>query len=45
LEPKEEHQKIKFTADYEAGNIFLRVFKELANESNGLVAYDKLQEN
>jgi hypothetical protein len=42
LEPTKE---IKFTPDYEANEpVFWRVFKELANESNGSVAYDKLQE-
>lgn len=42
LEPNEE---IKFTPDYKANErIFLRVFKELANENNGSVSYYKLQE-
>jgi hypothetical protein len=42
-EPKQ--LEIKFTPDYEAGKpIFLRVFKELANDNNGLVHYDKLHE-
>jgi hypothetical protein len=42
LEPNE---KIKFTPDYKASEpIFWHVFKELANENNGLVSYDKLQE-
>ena len=41
LEPE---KKIKFTPDYEASEpIFWRVFKELANEHNGLVSYDLLQ--
>jgi translation elongation factor EF-G len=36
--------KIKFTPDYEANEpVFWRVFKELANEHNGLVSYDLLQ--
>jgi hypothetical protein len=40
--PKKE---IKFTPDYEAGKpIFRRVFEELSNHNNGLVAFDKLQE-
>jgi hypothetical protein len=44
LEPSGK-QKIKFTPDFEANEpIFWRVFKELANENNGLVSYDKLQE-
>jgi hypothetical protein len=43
LEPKK--QEIKFTPDYESGkSIFSRVFKELENDNNGLVHYDKLQE-
>jgi hypothetical protein len=42
LEPNKE---IKFTPDYKANEpIFWRVFKELANENNGLVSYYKLQE-
>ena len=41
LEPE---KKIKFTPDYEANEpVFWRVFKELANENNGLVSYDLLQ--
>ena len=40
-----EVERIKFTPDYEAGKpIFWRIFEELANSCNGLVAYDKLQE-
>ncbi|MFL6364894.1 MAG: hypothetical protein ACJ71P_15145 [Nitrososphaeraceae archaeon] len=40
-----EPNEIKFTPDYEAGEpIFWRVFKELASNGNGLVAYDKLQD-
>jgi len=43
LEPK--NQEIKFTPDYESGkSIFSRVFKELENDNNGLVHYDKLPE-
>jgi hypothetical protein len=43
LEPKK--QEIKFTPDYEAGKpIFLHIFKDLSNQGNGLVYYDKLQE-
>jgi len=41
----EQPEKIKFTPDYEAGKpLFLRVFKELAKDNNGLVRYDKLHE-
>ncbi len=37
--------QIKFTPDFEAGEpIFWRVFEELANNGNGLVTYDRLQE-
>jgi DNA-binding MarR family transcriptional regulator len=37
--------EIKFTPDYKVGKpIFLRIFKELANDNNGLVAFDKLQD-
>jgi hypothetical protein len=37
--------EVKFTPDYEANEpVFWCVFKELANENNGLVSYDKLQE-
>jgi hypothetical protein len=44
LELKKE-EEIKFTPDYKAGEpIFLHLFKELSNENNGLVSYDKLQE-
>ena len=40
-----EKEEIKFTPDYKAGEpIFLHVFKELSNDNNGLVSYDKLQE-
>jgi hypothetical protein len=43
LEPREE--EIKFTPDYEAGEpIFWRIFEELANDNNGLVVFNKLQE-
>ena len=43
LEPE---KKIKFTPDFNASEpVFWRVFKELANQHNGLVAYDKLQES
>jgi hypothetical protein len=36
---------IKFTPDYKAREpIFWQVFKELSNNNNGLVSYDKLQE-
>jgi hypothetical protein len=42
-EPKK--LEIKFTPDYEAEKpIFLSVFEELANDNNGLVYHDKLQE-
>jgi hypothetical protein len=41
----EQNEEIKFTPDYKANEpIFWRVFKELANENNGLVSYCKLQE-
>jgi hypothetical protein len=41
----ESKEGIKFTPDYKANEpIFWRVFRELANESNGLVSYYKLQE-
>jgi hypothetical protein len=44
LEPN-ELKKIKFTPDFEASEpVFWRVFKELANANNGLVAYANLQE-
>jgi hypothetical protein len=37
--------EIKFAPDYETGKpIFLHVFNDLANDNNGLVCYDKLQE-
>jgi hypothetical protein len=40
-----DRKKIKFTPDYKASEpVFWRVFKELANENNGLVRYDNLQE-
>jgi hypothetical protein len=43
LEPREE--EIKFALDYKASEpIFWSVFEELANDHNGLVSYDKLQE-
>jgi hypothetical protein len=36
---------IKFSLNYEEKEpVFWRVFKELANENNGLVDYDKLQQ-
>jgi hypothetical protein len=39
LEPKEEEKEIKFTPDFEVREqIFLRVFEELANNGNELVA-------
>ena len=42
---KEKEKEIKFIPDYKANEpIFWHVFKELANENNGLVSYDKLQE-
>jgi hypothetical protein len=45
LELREEREEIKFTLDYKASEpIFWHVFKELANDDNGLVGYDKLQE-
>jgi len=41
LQPNE----IKFTPDYKANEpIFWRVFNDISKNSNGLVAYDKLQE-
>jgi hypothetical protein len=43
LEPPEK--KIKFTPDFKASEpVFWHVFKELSNDNNGLVTYDKLQE-
>lgn len=40
-----ESKEIKFTPDYKASEpIFWQVFKELSNNNNGLVTYDKLQE-
>ena len=43
---REEAARIKFTPDFEAGApIFWRVFEELANNGNGFVAYDRLQES
>jgi hypothetical protein len=42
LEPE---KKIKFTPDFDVTEpVFWRVFKELANTNNGLVAYYNLQE-
>jgi len=42
---EQSEKKIKFVPDYEAGEpIFWRVFEELANNGNGFVAYDRLQE-
>jgi hypothetical protein len=42
---KPEKPEIKFTPDYEAGKpIFLGVFNDLAQDNNGLVYHDKLQE-
>jgi hypothetical protein len=39
------NKEIKFTPDFEASEpVFWRVFKELANQHNGLVSYDLLQE-
>jgi hypothetical protein len=41
---EQPEKKIKFTPDFEANEpVFWRVFKELANEHNGLVSYDLLQ--
>ena len=41
----EPNKDIKFTPDYKANDpIFWRVFNELSNNNNGLVAYDKLQD-
>jgi hypothetical protein len=40
-----ESKEIKFTPDYKGSEpIFWQVFKELSNNNNGLVTYDKLQE-
>jgi hypothetical protein len=40
-----ESKEIKFTPDYKAREpIFWQVFKELSNNNNQLVTYDKLQE-
>ncbi|MFL6413967.1 MAG: helix-turn-helix domain-containing protein [Nitrososphaeraceae archaeon] len=44
-DPKPRKIEIKFTPDYEAGKpIFSQVFEDLAEDNNGLVNYDKLQE-
>jgi hypothetical protein len=40
----ELEKKVKFTPDYEANEpVFWCIFKDLANENNGLVSYDLLQ--
>jgi hypothetical protein len=45
LTSKEKEKEIKFTPNYKANEpIFWRVFRELANDNNGLISYDKLQE-
>jgi DNA-binding transcriptional ArsR family regulator len=44
-DPKPRKIEIKFTPDYEAGKpIFSQVFEDLAEDNNGLVNYDKLQD-
>ena len=41
---EQPEKNIKFTPDFEANEpVFWRVFKELANQHNGLVSYDLLQ--
>jgi hypothetical protein len=40
-----QEMEIKFTPDYKANElVFWHIFKELSNNNNGFVAYDKLQE-
>jgi hypothetical protein len=43
--PQNGALEIKFTPDFEASKpVFWHVFEELANNGNGFVAYDKLQD-